>query len=355
MFDLNRTIKLIAGALFDREPTWRSYLPEADDWKKTAFLLTGPLIVVSAVASYLLSLVFADSALFPLLQPTLLSTFFTVVTGAITAGVVAFVFSALAGVFGGKGNFALGLAATSLAFVPGYLGQALAWLPWIGGLLAIGLAIFALVQLWKIIPIYLAVPDGKRTLHYIVSVIATIIVMVIIGRIVNPIIYGPDLNSPFGTASRIDSSDGSSGGLFSDLANQASIIVEAEKDTYSPPADGKMTERQIQEYVSTMRIVAEKRKEIMERLQKNAERMDEAGEIIAGDLGNVMTGITGIGSIGTVEIETVRGAHGNWAEHKWIRDSLMEAQMRKSGSDVIEHNYRLYQEYADQLMPAMNQ
>ncbi len=46
MFDLKRTLDLINGALFDSEPTWRAYLPEAGDWQKTAFLLTGPLIEV---------------------------------------------------------------------------------------------------------------------------------------------------------------------------------------------------------------------------------------------------------------------------------------------------------------------
>lgn len=48
---------------------------------------------------------------------------------AIAASVVAFIVSALAGMFGGKASFAHGLATTSLAFVPGHLGQALNWLP----------------------------------------------------------------------------------------------------------------------------------------------------------------------------------------------------------------------------------
>jgi hypothetical protein len=38
MLDLNRTIKLVQGALFDAETPWRTYLAEAGDWKKTAGL-----------------------------------------------------------------------------------------------------------------------------------------------------------------------------------------------------------------------------------------------------------------------------------------------------------------------------
>lgn len=189
MLDLNRTWQLVRGALLDPEPTWRSYLPEAGDWKKTVALLTGPLIVASTVIAYLLGLLASDGSLFGQFRPTIASSLLNIVTGAIAAAVVALIFSKLAGVFGGKDSFSLGLAATSLAFVPGYLGQALTWLPWIGGLLALGLGIYGLVLLWKIIPLYLEVPDGRRAGHYIVSLIASIIVMFILGGIAGRLVY----------------------------------------------------------------------------------------------------------------------------------------------------------------------
>lgn len=190
MLDLNRTFSLIRGALVDPEATWRTYLPAADDWRQTAFLLTGPLIILAAVLGYLIGVLGSGAFAFGF-RPTLLSMLLGVVFGAVAAGVVAFIFSALAGVFGGNSSFARGLAATSLAFVPGYLGQALGWLPWIGGLLVMGLFIYALVLLWRIIPLYLEVPAGKRVGHYILSLIATIVVMLVISSLLRPII-GPD-------------------------------------------------------------------------------------------------------------------------------------------------------------------
>ena len=51
MFDIKRTVSLVTGALFDAESTWRSYLGEAGDWKKTAVLLTGPLVIAAGVLS----------------------------------------------------------------------------------------------------------------------------------------------------------------------------------------------------------------------------------------------------------------------------------------------------------------
>lgn len=71
--------------------------------------------------------------------------------------------------------------------MPGYLGQALNWLPWIGTLIALGLFVYALILLWRVIPVYLAVPDGKRAAHYIVSLVTTIIAFVLVSILMRPL------------------------------------------------------------------------------------------------------------------------------------------------------------------------
>ena len=43
MIDLNRTLSLVKGGIFDPDKTWRDYLPEAENWQKTAFLLRSSL------------------------------------------------------------------------------------------------------------------------------------------------------------------------------------------------------------------------------------------------------------------------------------------------------------------------
>ena len=78
MFDPQRTVNLIKGALLDPEPTWRSYLPEAGNWQKTAVLLTGPLIVASALIAYVLGMLGGG----PFgIRPTLTSTVLSMVSG----------------------------------------------------------------------------------------------------------------------------------------------------------------------------------------------------------------------------------------------------------------------------------
>ena len=345
MFDLNRTFKLVAGALFDREATWRSYLPEAGNWQKTVMLLTGPLIVASAVIAWLLGLITADS----MFRPTLLSTVGAIILGAIGIGVLSFIVSFLSGTFGGKSDFPLALAAATLAFVPGYVGQALVWLPWIGWLLGLGLGIFSLVQLWKIIPVYLEVPDNKRAMHFGLSLVVTIIAMAIIGSIFAPIMPGPNADPRFGSIASPESSSGRPGGFFENIERQAAIIAEAEEDTYTPPADGKVTERQVESYVSIMREVIAKRDASLERLETLAEEREADENLSASDIGSMMAGMSEFGALGTVEMETVKAAGANWAEHRWVKESLWEARLQREGSDAIEHNHALYERYAGEL------
>jgi hypothetical protein len=329
--------------LFDAEATWRGYLAEAGDWKKTAVLLTGPLIIAAVVVAYVLGLLGSGVSL--LGRPTLASSLLGIVTGAIAVAVVAFIFSAFASFFGGKGTFALGLAATTLAFVPAYIGQALSGLPWIGWLLSIGLAIYALVLLWRIIPIYLEVPDGKRAAHYIASLVACVVVFLVLSTILGGALFGRAGNPSIGTQSGTPTS-----GFLGGLARQGELMTAAEEDRYDPPSDGELTERQVREFVRVMERFAEVSIEREQRLKEIAERAERDEQVSLRELGNVFSGVAEIAGLNTAEIEIVKSAGGNWAEHQWVKQQLRTARIQQGdGSEAIAHNYELYQEYADEL------
>lgn len=345
MFDLKRTLELIKGALFDAEPTWRAYLPEAGNWQRTAFLLTGPLIVASTVIAYLLALISSDTSMFPMFRPTVMSSVVSIVSGAVAVGVVAFIFSALAGAFGGKNNFALGLAAITLAFVPAYVGQALAWLPWIGGLLAFGLSIYGLVLLWRIIPIYLEVPHGKRIGHYIVSLICSIVVMAIVGSFVSGVMYASSPGMTMGGLPQV----ATPGSMFGGVIRQAEMMAAAEEDRYSPPSDGNLTEQQVREFIRVMDRATELQEDKEKRLQALAEKAGDDEQLSMSDLGELMGSVADLAGMQGGQIEVVKSAGGNWAEHQWVRESLRTAWIQKDINDTIAHNYKLYQKHEEQL------
>jgi hypothetical protein len=270
-----------------------------------------------------------------------------ILMGAVVAAVVAVIFSALAGAFRGKSSFALGLAATTLAFVPGYVGQALSPLPWIGGLLMLGLLIWSLVLLWRIIPIYLEVPDANRAAHYIVSLLACIVASLIISTVIGGMLYETGASRAM-TGSSLD--DGEvRGGVFGAATRQAELMAMAEEDTYRPPADGKVTERQVQAFLRVMDRAAELRAENDKRLQEIAKKADEKEEMSFSDFGQMMGGMVDLAGLQSAEIEVVKTGGGNWAEHQWVRESLRTAWIQKDIDDSVAHNYRLYQEYEDDL------
>jgi hypothetical protein len=349
VLDLNRTFSLIKGALFDPEATWRGYLPEADNWQRTAFLLTGPLIILAAVLGYLIGLLFGGAYVFGL-RPTIGMTLLGMVFSAIAAGIVAFIVSILAGMFGGRRSFALGLAATSLAFVPGYLGQALRWLPWIGGLVFLGLFIYALVLLWRIIPMYLEVPAGKRVGHYILTLIASILVMFLIGMLLRPLM-GPDV-SGVGGYSDVQSPDrpvSGVGAVMGGAVRQAELMMAAEEDRYTPPSDGKLDEAQVEAYLRVMHRVTEITAEKTERMQQLAERADRNERMSLSDMSEMMSSGTEMMGMNTIELEIVKSGGGNWAEHQWVREALRTAYFQRDMDEAAAHNYRIFKKYEHQL------
>lgn len=344
MVDFKRTFALIKGAIFDPETTWDSYLADAGDWKKTAVLLTGPLIVGSGVLAFILDRIFPNQMAF-IPDTSLLDMLIGIVISAAAAVIVAFVFAALAGLFKGKNSFPRALAATSLAFVPSYVGNALVHLPWIGWLLMLALGIYGLVLLWRILPKYLEVPGTSRVGHYILSLVASVAVFVVLG-----VVFGAGMmGSRMSGLDDVDvgNSAGSSGStVFGGLERQGRIIESANEDRYDPPRNGKLSQSQVEEFVAVMMKTQDYRTAQAERLEKLGKKADN-NEVAS--MAEAMSGLAGVASIANAEMEVVKTAGGNWAEHQWVKEQLYTARIQKDINETVKHNYKLYQEFEDDL------
>ncbi len=367
MFDLNKTIALVKGALTDPDKTWSDYLPEAGDWQKTAVLLTGPLIVGSYVLWFVLSLVFPTSMMGITFRPGF-GTFLTMLVSAVIGvAIVSFIFAFMAGVFKGKNDFAKGLAAITLASVPGYLGNALSPLPAIGWLVSLGLGIYSLVLLWRILPSYLEVPGDKRVIHFISSLILSLVAATVIFMALGVGGAGMQLRDVDGSTTdlgtilseqmndsrrseRDDNDRGGSSGMFSGVERSARIMEDAENDVWDPPRDGRLKEGQVELFIRNMEKTRELRESEARRMEEIAEEVEAKGEPSLSDIGNIFSTMTGGGmSLAAAEMEVVKTGGGNWAEHQWVKESLRTAWVQKSGSDAIEHNYSLYQQNEEKL------
>ncbi|NNF41222.1 MAG: hypothetical protein HKN64_07565 [Woeseiaceae bacterium] len=344
MFDFKRTLELIKGAVFDPQPTWDSYLPDADDWKKTAAVLTGPLIVGSGVLAFILDRIFPNRMAF-IPDTSLLDMIKGIVMAAVAAVIIAFIFAFLAGLFKGKNSFPKALAATSLAFVPGYFGNALVHLPWIGWLLGMALGIYGLVLLWRILPGYLEVPGSSRVGHYILSLAACIAVFVIMGFVFGAGMAGSKVTD-FAIDERDDAGSAAASSIFGGLERQGRIIESADQDSFDPPGNGKLSRSQVRDFVAVMAKTQEFRNDQAERLEALSEKAENND---VASMAEAMSGLAGVASIANAEMEVVKTGGGNWAEHQWVKEQLFTARIQKDINDAVSHNYALYQEFEEEL------
>lgn len=342
MFDINKTIALIKGGLLEPRETWQSYLAENRGWQDTALLLTLPLIVASYVLAGILSLIFRRYYMFGVgmgFGGWLLG----VILAVLGLVVASFIFSYLAGAFKGTNDFNRGLAALSLSAIPGYVGSIIGAIPWIGWIVALALGIVSLVFLYQIIPSYLEVPEDKRVVHYVVSLVCSFVFMWIV-----LLIFGMGGAMSMHRGMSMVEQQPSQVGMFGNIQRYAQYMEQAQQDRYDPPADGKISDAQMDEYMNVMRKAAEIRGEQMAHVEKLKEQYKDK-EPGAGDLPDIAGGIGSVLGAFNAEMEVVMTGKGNWAEHQWITEQLHTARIQKDINEAVKHNYALYQAHQDEL------
>ena len=177
--NISETINLIRSALLAPQPTWQEYLAKNRSWKETLLVLTLPLIVGSVLLNCLLTLLVGASLGMSVVVSQILYAI-------ITFAVFTLVLAALAGSFGGITDFDRATAAISLSGVPAYVAGAVTPIPVIGFLIALAGGIYSLVLLYQIIPVYLNVPEDKRVIHFIVTIVAALVVSMILFGLLLP-------------------------------------------------------------------------------------------------------------------------------------------------------------------------
>ncbi len=352
-FDIKKTIELIKGGLLDPQNTWTRYLESNPGWQDTAIQLTGPLLIANVLLTLVFSRIIGGYAYFGYGQSFPAALVSGLVFAAIAFAIVVAVFSFLAGVFKGKSNWSRAFAAVSLAVIPSWVaGIVGSVIPWIGWLITLAGGILALVYLYKIIPIALEVPEDKRVVHFIASLVCVFIINFIVAAVLGAGTVSRDFSSS--NFSR-DSNDtpvfGS--GMIGELERQGRLIEAAQADRFEPPKDGKVNEDQAEAYATVLRktrSLQEEYAENMNELSEELEAKEKAGTLTPADLAKAYGGMGTAFSAGNAEMEIVKTAGGNWAEHQWVKEQLRVAYVQRGeGSEALEHNYDLYKDYIEDL------
>jgi len=354
-FDFMKTLKLIQGGLLDHTTTWNDYLAGNPGWKETAIVLTGPLLVANIVLSLIFSRIIGGFAYYGYYGNFFVALLMGLIMAAIGFFIAVFVFNFLAGTFKGKPDFSRAFAAVSLAAIPAWVaGIVASIIPSVGFLIAFAGGIISLVFLYKILPLALELPDEKRVVHFVVSLLAIFIINAVIGFMMGQGAMRQGMNST--NIARMDqpSSSVTSSGVIGEMERQGRLMESAQSDVFEPPNDGKLDEDQVEEYVSVMQKTRALHKNYADKMDKMAREMKEkeaAGEAPSlSDLGKMYGGIGSAMTANNAEIEVVKTGGGNWAEHQWVKEQLRAAVIQQGeGSDALEHNFKLYKKYEDEL------
>ena len=335
-FNLEATQKWVLGALKDPHATAGAFRDSEPGWQHTLMVLTLPLYVGAAVAGFLLSWIFGQPFMFGAMANAPLWFMVSLVWSVAYVFVAALIFDVFAGVFEGKRDFDAAFAALSLAMVPAVVGGILSPLPWLGWLIGLVAGIYSLVLLYQFIPVFMVVPEAKRVLHFVVSLVVAIVVNLVVAGLLGAM-FGPDLDDYLSESAVPEAS----GGLLGDFERQANVAEQAAADTYQPPASGRLTEAQVKAYARTLERTAALR----ERLGRQLEKMEQEGP----SLGDIFSGVQDATRLATAEMEVVKTAGGNWAEHQWVKNQIETARIQKDSSPAVEHNYELFLEYKEQI------
>ena len=350
--DFAKTISLIKGGLLDHQATWTSYLEENRDWQYTATVLTGPLLIANVVLSVLLSRMTGGYAYLGYHGGLIASLFWGLVLAALGLAITVLVFNFLAGKFKGTSNFSRAFAAVSLAAIPSWVaGVVGALIPGIGFLIMFAGGIMSLYFMYKIMPLALSVPDDKRLVHFILSLVAIVILNMIVGSVIGFSSLGN--NMPRGSYSDNRSSSPGSG-VLGDYERQGRLMEAAQEDSFDPPDDGELSKSQVESYVKVLKKTRAIQAEYAQKVQDFSDEMEakkKAGKTpSASDMSKMFGGISSAVSANNAELEVVKTGGGNWAEHQWVKEQLRTAKIQMGdGSDAIAHNYKLYLEYKEDL------
>lgn len=333
MIDPQFTLRWVMAVLSDPASASVAYRETEASWQQSFLQLTLPLYVLAYIVAAIVALVTGGSFLFGSL--TIGIFIFSLVWGLAWTLVIAFIFDYLAGVFGGRRGFDAAYALVALAIIPAAIGTAVNPLPWLGWLLGLAASIYSLVLAYRFLPLYLEIPEGSRVKHFALSIAAALVVNILVSLMLLPV---------FGPAMMDSGADGTApvtGGMLGGFERQAEFADAASKDTYRPPEDGRLTDRQVRSYVDALGKTQVLRERLMESMKTTGDSDPSLSEIFSG--------VGGAVRLSTAEMEVVKSAGGNWAEHQWVGGQIETARIQQDLNETTAHNYALFKKYQQEI------
>ncbi len=139
-----------------------------------------------------------------------------------------------------------------------------------------------------------------------------------------------------------------------DEKSSLQVLKEADKDEYEAPADGRLTEAQIQMYLSVHKRALELAQVAARRLEEQSEKA-EAAEKEGSKTESAREGMKALGKVGDVLTADLRAAQElgyNTAEYTWVKGEVVKAY---GSSSYEETSGSFHNQALEQLQQAKSQ
>jgi len=333
-------VALFRDGIIQPEALWKKKLEGTFTHQSLLKVYVLPVIAIVAVLAGILHLIFGVTipgigTIRPSITDALFQMAGTIIIYIATLYLSAWIFAYLAKVFDGNRDFNRAFLMLFLVSIPSMAGQVLSAIPYIGWLLGIALGIYSLVLFYRAIPVFLEVPISKRVVYFITSVVAVIIVSIVFNLTIGRM-FMPSQDVVERSANPILSGTG--------IEDASALIEKADKDRFTPPKNGLLTEKQVEMFAKFSQKVQMLQKEQNEKLKQKYERKEKEQDYSFSD---IMNSIRDVSSVATLEIKIVKSNGGNWAEYQWVKEQVREAYYTPSLSDVTQHNAELIEPYKE--------
>lgn len=103
------------------------------------------------------------------------------------------------------------------------------------------------------------------------------------------------------------------------------LMKEVEKDKYTPPQDGKLTDAQVQMYLKVRDHEKDIAKVAKEQIQQHADAAKKDGEKSLSGLMEGFKGLSAVAEFATADIRAAKDLGYNTQEYLWVKGKILEA------------------------------
>jgi hypothetical protein len=126
--------------------------------------------------------------------------------------------------------------------------------------------------------------------------------------------------------------------IASDLHKRGTVdlMKEVSEDKYTPPADGKLTDGQVQMYLKVREHEKQIAQVAKQELQQHADAAKKAGDKSLGGMVEGFKGLSALGEFATADIRAAKDLKYNTQEYLWVKGKILEASTSAAAEKMTE-------------------